>query len=286
MSTWIARIKKLLITLLLLVVVMVAWNSNLDAPAKQQVDAGFDKALAAFAVGRGLNAVISMAQGTQVSVSLGAGFTLSIGEVLDPINDLIEQFSNLMLMATIAFGIQKILLAIGQYQYINYFLTLAIITWGVMYLFMKGAPDWLGRLLVVSLLIRFAIPVATLGTDLISKQFLEPQYKDGIRSIQSTSKEVHDKIFAKMPVAFARQPQSEFEKFIGWTIPNPKQYYEDLRDGLNKKAEDIKTIVDRSVKHMATIIVVFLLQTLIFPLIIVWALFFASKSVVLHPRPN
>ena len=84
----------------MLAVVWGAWLAPLDAPATEQVEAGLKRALISFAAARALNGVISVAQGTEVSVQpLGVGVTLAPGQLLDPINDLIEQFSNLMLLS-------------------------------------------------------------------------------------------------------------------------------------------------------------------------------------------
>lgn len=47
-----------------------------------------------------------MAQGTEVAVEpAGVGVIFTPGQILDPVNDLLEQFSNLMLAASVAFGI-------------------------------------------------------------------------------------------------------------------------------------------------------------------------------------
>ena len=43
----------------------------------------------------------------------GVGVTLSIGELLDPFNDMVERFSWVMLLTSVSLGIQKILLIFG-----------------------------------------------------------------------------------------------------------------------------------------------------------------------------
>jgi hypothetical protein len=68
-----------------------------------------------FAVARTLNGVISAAQGTEVALEPGGvGVVLSVGEILDPINDLIERFSAVMLIAASSLGLQALLLNILQ----------------------------------------------------------------------------------------------------------------------------------------------------------------------------
>ena len=91
-------VKRISVTLLLAALVAFSWFSPLDIVATQQVDAGLKRALVSFATARTLNAVISVAQGTEVAIQpLGFGVNLAPGQVLDPINDLVEQFSHLIL---------------------------------------------------------------------------------------------------------------------------------------------------------------------------------------------
>src|SRR6185436_1624003 len=98
------------VVLALAVAIMVAcsWLAPLESAANQQVDAGLKRALASFATARALNAVISVVQGTEVAVQpLGIGIKLSLGQILRPLNDMVEQCAHLMLVASIAFGIEK-----------------------------------------------------------------------------------------------------------------------------------------------------------------------------------
>lgn len=55
-----------------------------------------------------------MVQGTEISAApVGVGMTFTPGQILDPLNDLIEQFSQVMLVAMVAFGVEKVLLTAG-----------------------------------------------------------------------------------------------------------------------------------------------------------------------------
>ena len=90
----------------LVAIVALAWAKPLDAIAETQVDAGLKRALTSFAVARVLNGIISVAQGTEIALTPGGiGANLTPGQILDPVNDLVEQFSELMLFASVAFGI-------------------------------------------------------------------------------------------------------------------------------------------------------------------------------------
>ena len=119
---------RLLLVLLVAVMVACSWSGPLDSTANEQVDAGLRRALSSFAVARALNAAISFVEGTEVAIQpIGIGLKLSVGQVLRPLNDMVEQCAHLMLVASIAFGIEKILITIGAHQMISVMLTVVAI---------------------------------------------------------------------------------------------------------------------------------------------------------------
>ena len=109
------HLSRLATVALVLLFIVLSWSKDISEMANMQVDAGLKRSLVSFASARALNAVISVVQGTEVVVHpLGVGITLALGQVLDPINDLAEQFSSIMLLASVAFGIQKLLLTVAS----------------------------------------------------------------------------------------------------------------------------------------------------------------------------
>ena len=85
-----------------------------DEVGAGHVDAALKRALLGYAVARGLNGAISVAQGTEGAVQpAGVGVNFAPGEILDPINDLVERFSWIMMLAASSLGVQKVLLAMS-----------------------------------------------------------------------------------------------------------------------------------------------------------------------------
>jgi len=83
----------------LVAVALLAWLPWLDRVAVEHVEDGFRRALIAHATARALNAGISLLQETTVAVSvLGTGVTVALGQVLDPLNDLVEWFASMTLL--------------------------------------------------------------------------------------------------------------------------------------------------------------------------------------------
>ena len=99
--------RQLVFAVLIIAATALAWWPSLDAHGNATVDAAFKRALVTWALARGLNGVLSVAQGTEVAIQpAGVGVNFTPGEILDPVNDLVERFSWIMMLATSSLGIQ------------------------------------------------------------------------------------------------------------------------------------------------------------------------------------
>jgi hypothetical protein len=263
------NLHRFLIVLAAAVIVMCAWYPPIQNLADAQVDAGLKRALLSFASARTLNAVISVVQGTEFSMQpMGVGITLTLGQVLDPLNDLIEQFANLMLIASVAFGIQKALLLIGAHWAISATVSGVAVLWGILHVLHK-APAWLSRVLLVVLLIRFAVPVASVGSDWVYQQFLSEEYRQQQNALDMTSREIN-----KQTPTTATPPQD-------------KSWWDRLKDRAtemlpttNTDYEAIKKSAESVPERVMKLIVIFLLQTMIIPIVLLWALYKVLLGVV------
>jgi len=181
---------RILVVVAVAVMVACSWLKPFESTAADQIDAGLKRALATFATARALNATISAFQGTEVSGSVVVvGGTFAVGQGLDPVNDLVEHFSTVMLVANPTFGVQKALLVIGSNWLISAILTLTAAIWATVYL--RGlAPLWLRRLVLVLLAVRFAIPVAVIGSDQVFQALHAREYDQSQNFITATSREV------------------------------------------------------------------------------------------------
>src|SRR6056297_2387620 len=98
----------------------LAWMGVLDKLSEQSLDSALLATGAAYASARGINALVSVMQGTEVHAVM---LTVAAGEVLDPINDLIERISTLFLFALGSLALQKILLLLVAERLFNVLLT-------------------------------------------------------------------------------------------------------------------------------------------------------------------
>lgn len=262
------------IALVAAVALMVAcsWLAPLESAANQQVDAGLKRALVSFATARVLNAIISVAQGTQVAFEPGGiGVNLAPGQALDPVNDLVETFSNLALAASVAFGIEKVLISISAYWLVSLLFTMTAIGWAYFYLHHQSF-SWLTRILMVLLLIRFVMPIVFIGSGMLFDQFMAKDYQTSQQTIDMASGQL-DKL--KLPVAAAPEDQGMLDKFKGWASKHT--------DDLKVRFVNLKQAVEQVVEHFIMLMVIFLLQALVLPLLLLWILWGVARGVLEVP---
>jgi hypothetical protein len=260
---------RMTLALLIAVIVACSWAGLLDSTANKQVDAGLKRALISFATARTINAAISVAQGTEVTFQpAGIGVVLAPGKLLHPISQLVETFSNLMLAATVAFGIEKVLIAIGAHWIISLSLTVVAASWAVPYIRGAEPPKLLSKLLIVLLMARFAIPIATTGSDILFQKFMASEYSSSQQSIDITS----GKLNALNPPAPATSDNvGTLEKFKSWWTQNVNP---------TVRFENLKQASEQVVEHLIKLMAIFLLQTLLIPLVLLFALYSVAKGIV------
>jgi len=284
------------VALILAVAVMVAcsWLRLLDSAANEQVDAGLKRALISFATARALNGVISVAQGTEFTVQLIGGVTLAAGQILDPVNDLVEKFSDLMLTASIALGIQKVLLSIGSHWLISFLFTITAVIWTAFYFRQKQCPGWLSKLLVVLLMTRFAIPVVAIGTDLVFQKFMAQDYQSSQQAIASVPG-LSDNL--KQPTAAPPAQKSFFREIWPWGKPTANQPPPTTnQDGSEKskgwfppgtdsksRLDKLKQRVEETTEKIIKLMVIFVLQTLVIPVALLWILYGLARGLFERP---
>ena len=168
---------KLFIVLFSIITIIVAFSYLLDIKGKELIDDSFTQAVIVFGSAKALNAVISLAQGTEIDLPF---LTIAIGQILDPINDLIEQFSLVMLVSLTSLGIQKILMNFVTSDFYNIILTSCILIVNL-WLFLRFSKDEKFRLLffkvtIILIFLRFAVPSISYVNDLAYNSIVKPEY--------------------------------------------------------------------------------------------------------------
>ncbi len=162
--------------------VALAWSGILDHRSTDYIDGALIASGAVYAAARGINAVVSVLQGTEMNAFI---VTFTVGELLDPVNDLIERFSGVMMVAIGSLALQKILLEIVSHQTFNLLLTLlggGVI--GTTVLGVAGRYRLLSRLFFVTVAIRFSLAIVVLANSWVDRVFLADNEADRLDDIR------------------------------------------------------------------------------------------------------
>lgn len=274
--------RHLLIVILLLVATVFSWVSGLDGKAGELIDHSLKRALISFATARTLNAAISVAQETQLSLQpMGVGLTLAPGQALDAVNDLIEQFSDLMLVASVALGIQKVLLGMGSFWVFSGVLTVVALAWAILAMLDRRPPKWLSQVLVISLILRFSIPLTVIGTDWVFQQFLANSYAESQQQIRLASDQAAAfKAREAAPAAPAPEAKAGWWQGLTDSIDNSLSQAKKSLD-LQARFQKLQQQAEQWAVGVINLIVIFLLEVLLIPIVLLWIMFTVIRSLLL-----
>lgn len=169
-------------------ILAVAWSGSLDGLSAAYIDGALIGSGAIYATARGINALVSVLQGTEMNAVL---LTFSVGELLDPVNDLIERFSGVMMLALGSLALQKILLEVVSDASFNILLTsLGVAAAASHYLGFGSVYRKLARLFLVTAAIRFSFALVILANSWTDIVFLE----DGVNSRHAGMQDFHNEL--------------------------------------------------------------------------------------------
>ena len=253
----------------------------MDNRAAADYEQLFQRAFITFALARTINGVISVVQGTEIALQpAGVGVTLTPGEILDPVNDLVERFSWIMMGATISLGVQNVLLDISAWWVIQILVT-TLAAWLLIRLWYPGQGTGLNRILFrrvfpLLLLIRFAVPVMLIANDLLYQQFLEQRYQQSTEIITEAGKEL-EQIRAEADEEEAQQTDNSM---LG-SLTRAWSSTIDSID-LSGRLERMQAQAAELIEHLIQLSVVFILQTALLPVAFLW---FFSQAIKRLFRP-
>ncbi|WP_339664526.1 hypothetical protein [uncultured Pseudomonas sp.] len=180
-----------LLLILAAAVVLLSWLGSADRTSVDYVDNALLQASVAFASARALNALISVLQSTTLSFSLFGGVAVTLGELLDPFNDLIEQYGTLMQWAIGSLLTQKILLGVVSHSVFKVLITLSAILLAFSLWWRRGR--WAAsslRLFLALLFLRFAMAAVVLLNGVVDHYFLDDQTRQQVVQLDNLPAQV------------------------------------------------------------------------------------------------
>lgn len=269
---------KISVTLFMIIVLILSLSFEVDKLALSLQDEAFNRALVSFGLAKGLNAVISLLQGTELSFTpIGVGLNFSVGEVLDPFNDMVERFSWIMLAATVSIGIQKIILTLSATLFMQVAFIFSVgaslfLLW-IKTIELHSFTSFIFKSFLLLLLLRFSAIIFMLFVSLIHTSVLEVEYKEANKIVQQTKIQL-DSLNQENQTLAREQKEDGF--FSGLSSK-----YDAVLEKLNiqQKLHALEASIDTASNNIITLITIFIVETILMPLLYFWLLLTSIKYI-------
>ena len=250
-----------------------------DSIADEYIDKSFKRAMIAYATARGINAVISVIQESELQIEPGGiGVTIAVGEVLDPVNDMVERFSWIMLASLLSLGIQKSLVVIAPWLSISVLLNISLVCM-LPALWMKNTlSDRLREIakktLFAAIILKFAMPCVAYLNHQVYVTILEDQYESASATMEKNSESL--KGMELETATDTENGPAETETTGLWG--KAKQAVGQAKDALKKvagvkdKIAALKEKADEMTENFIRLSIVFILNTIVIPILFLWGL--------------
>lgn len=258
-----------LLTMLFIGFAALSLLAPLGEEALKIHDQAFERSVGAFAIAKGLNAVISLLQGTELNATpAGIGVTITFGQILDPMNDLIERFSWIMLASSVSLGVQKLLLSIGELLWIKIALsTLAVLLLTALWyvpLQRKLPLTTLLRLAVVLLLLRFGAVGFVYAENFVYVSMMQSQYQESVTILSNTQDELDTIAAQNKHQAVAPQKESFFDSLSG-SYNRFKRFFD-----VETRLQALQSQLEEAQNEVLNLITLFVTLNLLLPLLFFW----------------
>lgn len=251
-----SSVKKLVLTALLIVLIVLTLFVRtttvekvfepLDNISKEYLENTLTKSALTYASVRVIHAAISIAKGSTIEPPFT---TVAVGEVLTPVADLLEKFSDLLLIAIASLGAQRIFLELSQANALLIFVPIgSLLIIASLWLNLKWASRWGLRIIAIGLVFRLIIPLMTTGAFMISQGFLANEYQYSMQVLLTEEQNAVE----------ATENRGLVDRAKEWA------------SSVEKKLSELKSRAEQLTKSVITLFSIFVFETIIFPLFSLW----------------
>ncbi len=259
--------------MLLLLCAVLAGSPWLDKPADSALSNALSSTLVLFASVRGVDAVVSAVAGTELSMTpAGVGVTLAPGELLDPVNDLVEQLGELLMLVLTLLGLEKLGLALLGSFWVRV-LTASLLATAAGVLWLRPTLSWsrgVRKLVLMLVMIRVLLPLAAIGGELIARHVVDSRASDAESALvlmsQNITAEQNQTTATTDDAADDPQQQPGFFDRIGEAVQSVSNSLD-----VQARMERLSQQLESGVNHLVDLLALVTLRAVLFPALFLFA---------------
>jgi hypothetical protein len=242
----------------------------LDTTADTYFSDAITKAGLTYATCRAVNASISIVKESSLQLEpAGVGVSLAVGQALDPIDDMTERLSNVLVTAITSLGVQKltyeISISLAPPALAVFLLILSILSWFENDRLQRFQKIIL-RLALFIAIARFFLPMSSMANEFLNNHFFADQISEHSTELAIGSAEIDTLKEFSLP---------EIDGIMG-TIDNSAVFLKEksiaFKNALTATMNNMGHIIETLLELMILYIGQFLIQVIILPLLSFWFL--------------
>lgn len=242
----------------------------LDSVADRYFQDSITKAGVSYGVCRLINGTVSVIQQSSVQLEpAGIGMSLAVGQIVDPINDMVERLSDVLVLSITSLGIQElayeISITLAPPICASFLFVLSILLWFKKDTFFALQKVVLNVLIIVTIA-RFCLPVSSLANEFLQEHFFEDKIIEANGKLAEGTADLDTLKEVDVP---------EYDGVFK-TIENSASYIKnksvDFKNAVSITLENKGLIVDNLLKLTFLYLGIFVIQILVLPLTIFWLL--------------
>jgi hypothetical protein len=248
----------------------------LDTTADDYFRDAITKAGLTYATCRAVNASISIVKESSLQLEpAGVGVSLAVGQALDPIDDMTERLSNVLVTAITSLGVQKltyeISISLAPPTLAVFLLILSILSWFENDRLQRFQKIIL-RLALFIAIARFFLPMSSMANEFLNNHFFVDQISEHSTELAIGSAEIDTLKEFSLP---------EIDGIMG-TIDNSAVFLREksiaFKNALAATMNNMGHIIETLLELMILYIGQFLIQVIILPLLSFWFLIKAMNA--------
>ncbi len=242
----------------------------LDSKADAYFDEAITKAGLSYATCRVINATVSVIKESHLQLEpAGVGLSLAVGQILDPINDMTERLSDVLVMAITSLGVQEltyeISLTLAPPIFAVFLLVLSLLLWFQNDRIIRLQKATMSILLIIGIA-RFCLPLSSIANEFLQDNFFTDQISDANNELALGVADLDQLKDITLP---------EYDGFME-AIENSASFLKQksihFKDAIAVTVSNRGNIIENLLKLTFLYIGVFFIQVIILPLLIFWLL--------------
>lgn len=266
--------KQIIATVLLLVASLLLFLSPsqklplLDTQTNNYFKETITEATLAYATVRGVNAVISVLKESEVAISpAGIGLTIAAGQILDPIDDMTERLSSVLVVSIVSLGLQKIINDIGgavSFRFVAILLPFFILPVWINNKTIRLCASLIARIIALAAILRILLPLSSIINNSMYQHIFLEQIREAQTNLSVVSSRYND-ISSLDQADHTNGLFSKITKNTNLKIKQTKEIFSNIVD-------NAESIVTSLIQLTILYVTLFITQIILIPMFMLWLL--------------